>query len=118
VRRRRRSLTRGFLWQIAASDPEAVHVVIWDNAGFHQKPGDPSIPPNVRILPLPPYCPELNPAERAWRFIRDETGNKVYGVIEAMDAAVCGAARKLVGAPPKVLGLVGGGWMHVQANAS
>jgi hypothetical protein len=35
-----------------------------------------------------------------------------------MDDAVCAAARRLIDAPAKVLGLVGGGWMHVQANAS
>ena len=33
-------LSRSFLEQIAASDPAAEHVVIWDGAGFHQKAGD------------------------------------------------------------------------------
>jgi transposase len=111
-------LTLGFLGQISQSDPGAVHVVLWDNAGFHQAPDSPALPGNVRILPFPPYSPELNPAERAWEFIRDEIGNRVYGAIEAMDDAVCAAARRLIDAPAKVLGLVGGGWMHVQANAS
>ena len=111
-------LTLGFLRQIAASDPGAHHVVIWDNAGFHQKPGDATLPPNIHLLPLPSYSPELNPAEKAWEFIRDEIGNKVYGVIEAMEEAVCAAARKLIASPEKVLRLVGDGWLHVQANAS
>jgi transposase len=110
-------LTLGFLRQIAGSDPDAQHIVVWDNAGFHQPPGDASLPPNVHLLPLPPYSPELNPAEKAWEFIRDRIGNRVYGVIGAMEDAVCAAARELIASPQKILGLVGDGWMHVQANA-
>ena len=33
-------LSRGFLQQLAASDVQAEHVVIWDQAGFHPRPGD------------------------------------------------------------------------------
>jgi hypothetical protein len=30
------------------------------------------VPANITILPLPPKCPELNPAESVWRFMRDK----------------------------------------------
>jgi transposase len=53
-----------FLQQIADSDPQALHVIIADQAGFHLRPDDARLPPNLRLLPLPPYCPELNPVER------------------------------------------------------
>jgi hypothetical protein len=55
--------SRIFLAQIAASDPHADHIVIWDQAGFHQATGQTCVP-RVRILSLPPYCPELNPVEK------------------------------------------------------
>jgi transposase len=111
-------LTRMFLAQLASRDPGAHHVVIWDNAGFHHRPGDPSLPPNIHLLPLPPYSPELNPAERLWDMVRDMTSNVVHGTIGAMDDAVAAAAKTFYDAPDRVRSLVGNGWLHVQANAS
>lgn len=53
-----------FLKQIAESDPQALHVVIAAQAGFHLPETDQRIPANLRLLLLPAYCPELNPVER------------------------------------------------------
>ncbi|MFA6960173.1 MAG: hypothetical protein WC205_05420 [Opitutaceae bacterium] len=44
-----------FLKQIVESDPQALHVVIADQAGFHLPESDQRIPANLRLLPLPPY---------------------------------------------------------------
>ena len=49
------------LKQIADADPQSLHVVIADQVGFHLSVADPRIPANVRLMPLPPYSPELNP---------------------------------------------------------
>lgn len=67
-----------FLKQIADSDPTALHVVIADQAGFHLPSDDPRIPPNLRLLPLPPYCPELNPVERFGGLIKAAVANRLY----------------------------------------
>ena len=107
-----------FLRQIAERDPEAHHVVIWDNAGFHQRPGDGTLPANVRLLPLPAYSPELNPVEKLWEIVRDRVANKVHGTITAMDDAVARVLRDMYHAPDMIRSLVGTGWMHLQANAS
>ena len=29
------------------------------------------MPPNITIMALPPKCPELNPVENVWQFLRD-----------------------------------------------
>jgi transposase len=29
------------------------------------------IPANITIIPLPPKCPELNPVENIWQYMRD-----------------------------------------------
>ncbi len=44
------------LRQIAEIDPQARHIVIADQAGFHLKPDDARGPANLRLLPLPAYC--------------------------------------------------------------
>jgi transposase len=107
-----------FLRQIAEREPDAIHVVIWDNAGFHQRPGDGALPANMRLLPLPAYSPELNPVERLWELVRDRVANRVHGTIAAMDDVVAQVLKDLYHAPDTIRSLVGTGWMHLQANAS
>ena len=63
-----------FLEHLKNSDPEAQHVVIADQAGFHLKAGDKRLPQGVHILSLPPYSPELNPCEQLWDILKDTEG--------------------------------------------
>jgi transposase len=111
-------LTQGFLEQIAASDPQAQHVIIWDQAGFHFRPGDPRLPARVHVLPLPAYSPELNPAERLWDVLKDALCNRVYAGIQALEDAACEALQPFLRAADRVRALVGHGWLHIQANVS
>jgi transposase len=66
-----------FLRQIAETDPEALHVILQDQAGFHLPINDSRLPANLRLLPLPPYCPELNPGERLGRLIKAQVCNRL-----------------------------------------
>ena len=37
------------------------------------------MPANITLLPLPPKCPELNPVENVWQFMRDNwLSNRVF----------------------------------------
>jgi putative transposase len=29
------------------------------------------MPSNITLIPLPPKCPELNPVENVWQFMRE-----------------------------------------------
>jgi putative transposase len=51
-----------------AADEHAVMVL--DQAGWHGA-NDLRVPPNITLVPLPPYSPELNPVERLWLFLRE-----------------------------------------------
>ena len=53
-----------FLEQLVDTEAEVIHVVIWDKAGFHLDDEHHQLPEQIRLLPLPAYCPELNPMER------------------------------------------------------
>jgi transposase len=44
-------------------------VVILDGASWHNSHGL-VVPGNITLLALPPYCPELNPVERVWHYLR------------------------------------------------
>jgi transposase len=51
-----------------APDRHAVRVL--DQAGWHMS-ARLKVPANITLLALPPKCPELNPAENVWQFMRD-----------------------------------------------
>jgi len=110
-------LSRGFLHQIAQSDPQAEHVVIWDQAGFHPRPGDASLPARIHLLPLPPYSPELNPVEGLWDQTQDVTCNRHFADLDQLEEALTHALRPFWETPTRVLSLVHH-WLHTQANAT
>ena len=53
-------------------------VVLLDQAGWHTS-AKLKVPANITLLPLPPKCPELNPMENIWQFIRDNwISNRIF----------------------------------------
>ncbi len=104
-----------FLQQIADSDPASLHVVIQDRAGFHLPADDVRLPSNVRLLPLPPYCPELNPVEGFGRLLKAPTANRLYRSLRQLENHLIATARHWT-QPDKVQSLIHH-WMRDQANA-
>jgi transposase len=109
--------SRDFLQQIAASDPGAEHVVIWDQAGFHPRTEDAHLPERIHLLPLPPYSPELNPIEGLWDQVQDVTCNRRHESLEALEETLTAALRPFWKTPTRVLSLIHH-WLHSQANAT
>lgn len=105
-----------YLEHLAATDAQAVHVVIRDQAGFHLRDLDPRLPERVRIISLPPYCPELNACEQLWDVLKDEVANHCHRSIEALRDALRPGLRRYWEDASLVLSLVGRPWMHSQAN--
>lgn len=103
-----------FLKQIADSDPKSLHVVIADQAGFHLPVADPRIPANIRLLPLPPYSPELNPLERFGGLIKAAIGNRLYPNLRKLENHISAVAR-IWTRPEKVTDLIHS-WLQDQAN--
>jgi transposase len=46
-------------------NPEEFKIILLDNGAFH-KAARLIVPDNVALLFIPPYSPELNPAEKIW----------------------------------------------------
>ncbi len=55
------------------------HVVLMlDQAGWHVAKAL-KVPPNITLLHLPPYSPELNPVERLWAYLKSHyLSNRVF----------------------------------------
>ena len=59
------------LAEIAAAVAPAAHAILLvDQAGWHTSTRL-VVPANITIILLPPKCPELNPVENVWQFMRE-----------------------------------------------
>ena len=106
-----------FLRQIGQSDPAARHIIIQDQAGFHLKAQDARLPVNVRLLPLPPYSPELNPVEKLGDLVKDAICNRLFAALRPLEAAILAELEPLRQSGERVADLIGRGWLTEQTNA-
>jgi len=95
-----------FLLQLKKQYKDKTVIVVWDNAPCHRPKIHREIP-GLIVLFLPPYSPELNPAERFFEELRKATANQIFKTIEEQEAAIeaklngladdVGAMRRLLG---------------------
>jgi transposase len=77
----------------------AIAVLTMDGAGWHNSPRL-KIPDNIVPLRLPPYAPELNPAENIWEYLRgNQLSNRLYKDYEDIVDACCDAWNALMRLP-------------------
>ena len=107
-----------FLKHLAASDPDAEHVILWDQAGFHPKPKLHAVPERVHLVSLPPYSPELNPVEAIGDVIKDRIGNVLWNTIADLEQAIGEELRPIYESADRVRRLVSHPWLVEQANAT
>jgi len=106
------------LEHLAASDPGAEHIVIWDQAGFYPKPELHVVPEQVHLVALPPYSPELNPVEAIGDVIKDRIGNVLWETLADLERAIGEELRPLYENAECVRRLVSHPWLVEQANAT
>jgi transposase len=58
-----------YLEQLSLAYPELEIMLIMDQAGWHVSKKI-KLPDNILIESLPPYSPELNPAEKLWQWLK------------------------------------------------
>jgi len=67
-------------------------VLVLDNAGWHTG-NDLALPDGVHLAFLPPYSPELQPAERLWGLVDEPVANRAFAALGELADAL--AARCL-----------------------
>ena len=76
-----------FLLELKKKHPGKTVILVWDNAPCHRPKIHRTIP-GLIILFLPPYSPELNPAERFFEELRRATANQIFKTIEDQEKAI------------------------------
>jgi transposase len=71
------------------------------------------LPDNISIIPLPAKCPELNPVENVWQFMRDNwLSNRVFTSHENILDHCCEAWNKLIDQPWRIMTIGRRTWAH------
>jgi transposase len=99
------------LWPLVAGLQE-MHVLdglVWDNAPSHRDADIRAL--DLAQVALPPYSPELNPAERLFEEIRRQVEGRVYASLDEKVAAVQALLDELDTDPARVRRLCGWDWI-------
>ena len=101
------------LAEIAAEVASGAHaVVILDQSGWHMS-NRLNVPANITLMPLPAKCPELNPVENVWQFMRDNwLSNRVFSSYDNLVDHCCHAWNSLIDQPWRIMSLGLRDWAH------
>ena len=84
-----------FLNEFAKENPAELKVMVLDNGAFH-KAQRLEIPKNIVMIFLPPYSPELNPAEKVWWLLKREFVCKTFENMEQLQDHIDKSLKKTI----------------------
>lgn len=83
-----------YLDEFSIERPEEFKIIVLDNGAFH-KAKSLSIPKNIGLIFLPPYSPELNPAEKIWQSIKRDFENRLFHSLEQLGSFISESLEKI-----------------------
>jgi transposase len=101
----------------AGAGRDRIIVLVLDNAGWHG-PSNLKIPDGIRLLFLPAYTPELQPAEHLWEILDEPIVNKHIPDLEALEGIVSKRCVQLANERQTLKGRTGFHWWPKIALAS
>jgi transposase len=83
-----------FLDEFSVQNEDEFKIMVLDNGAFH-KAKSLTIPQNIALIFLPPYSPELNPAEKIWAKLKRTFTNRLFGSLETLSDFICEATKSI-----------------------
>lgn len=80
-----------------------------DQAGWHMSQ-QLQVPDGIHLLPLPPYSPELQPAERVWTLVNEPLVNQAFDSINEVEEIVYQRCCRLLKQQELIRGLTSYHW--------
>jgi transposase len=100
-----------FLDEVALRHPNDNIVMVLDGAGWHKSQSF-VLSENMKLHFLPPYSPELNPAEHLWDELREKHfHNRVFESIDALEDHLVNALRAMENDTERVAGITRWPWI-------
>ena len=98
--------------RIAEVAREIAPDLLLDQAGWHLS-AKLVVPENITLVPLPPKCPELNPVENIWQFLRDNwLSNRIFTSYKNLLGHCCAAWNKLIDQPWRIVSIGRRDWAN------
>ncbi len=82
-----------YLDEFSKHDPHEFKIIVLDNGAFH-KAKSLIIPENIALIFLPPYSPELNPAEKMWAILKRKFTGKLHKTLDQLSDFISEAVKK------------------------
>jgi len=76
-----------FLNEFSKHNPTEFKIIVLDNGAFH-KAKSLVIPENIALIFLPPYSPELNPAEKMWAHLKRTFTNRLFNTLDELSVFI------------------------------
>lgn len=76
-------------------------LLVLDGAGWHTS-GTLRVPEGIELVVLPPYSPELQPAERLWRLTDEPLKNRHFESLAALEAVLGDQCQHLERTPQQI----------------
>lgn len=76
-----------FLDQFSLENEQELKLIVLDNGAFHKAKAL-KIPDNIILIFLPPYSPELNPAEKIWAKFKRQFTNQFFKTMDELEEFV------------------------------
>lgn len=84
----------GFLDDFSKENPNELKLLVIDNAGFHASQNI-TIPENIKLIRIPPYAPELNPAEKVWQWMKERVSMKFFASTKELQDKITEMVQQL-----------------------
>ena len=100
-----------FLDEIGRRYPQENIIMVVDGAGWHRNHSM-QLPPNLQLLFLPPYSPELNPVEHLWDELREKYfHNRVFDTLDALEDHLVVGLKAMEDDPSRVKSICQWPWI-------
>ena len=93
----------------AGAGRDRIILLVLDNDGWHGTPGL-AVPEGLRLVHLPPYSPELQPAETLWAHVDEPIVNQHFDTLAELGAVVARQCVALHADRDRVRGQAGFHW--------
>lgn len=103
-----------FLKEVSQRHSEEIILMVMDGAPCHNEGERLVVPENITILKLPPYSPQLNPAENMWDEIREKFfGNISFPSMSHLEKHLVAAALHYENSLDVVSSICNWNWMNL-----
>lgn len=80
--------------EAVGAGPKHTIVLVLDGAGWHRSKKL-QIPEGIHLVYLPPYSPQLQPAERLWPLLREALANRAFSDLRELDVVLTARCAQL-----------------------